>query len=215
MSLRWNSPSFVKVCGVRRVEDALAVRDATADALGLIFADSPRAVEVAVAAEICRQVGPSIGRVGVFRDRRDDEILSVLDALTLDAAQIHDELSPALEEQLRSRHVAIIKALSVDGVEIDEFDERRVHAVLIDGPRAGSGKEHSWDRLTDRDFAVPVIAAGGLRPDNVADVIRAIRPWGVDTASGVESGPGVKDHDQVREFVRNARSAFEELGESQ
>lgn len=213
MNIRWTSPNFIKICGIRLVDDAVAARDASADALGLIFADSPRAVDVRDALEISREIGPEVGLVGVFRDRSDDEILSVIDALTLDAAQIHDELSIRLESELHGRNVAIIKALSVSGTDFDEFDVQRVEAVLVDGPRAGSGEEHSWDRLSGRDFHVPVIAAGGLHARNVADVIRMIHPWGVDTASGVELRPGVKDHHQVREFVRHARSAFEERGE--
>lgn len=213
MTIYWTSSNFVKICGICLVDDALAACEASADAIGLIFADSPRAVDLNDAIEISRRIDSEVGLVGVFRDLRDDEILSVISALAFDAVQIHDELSSRLENELRERNVAIIKALSVNSRDFDEFDDERVEAVLIDGPRAGSGEEHSWDRLGERDFHVPVIAAGGLHSRNVADVIRHIRPWGVDTASGVELRPGVKDHQQVEEFVRRARSAFEEVGE--
>ncbi len=104
-----------------------------------------------------------------------------------------------------------MKALSIDDVEFDSFDENAVDAVMIDGAKPGSGIEHSWDRLKTRTFRVPVIAAGGLNPLNVEDVIRVTGAAGVDSASGVESSPGVKDPERVATFVANAKRAFSKV----
>jgi phosphoribosylanthranilate isomerase len=122
-------------------------------------------------------------------------------------------LSHALHDALRQRGVRIIKALNIESEEFSSFDDRLVDAVLIDGPRAGSGDEHSWAGLATRDFSAPLIAAGGLTPINVASIIGATRAWGVDSASGVESRPGLKDLHLVREFVDAARCAWRDQEE--
>lgn len=199
---------YVKICGVTTVEDAAAVIDAGATALGLIFAASPRRVTVAQASEIVTATNGTLLRCAVFRYDSDEFILERLDALPVEVVQLHGPLSEHLHSALRARPIRIVKALSIDGDEFDEFDETRVDAVMIDGATPGSGIAHSWDRLRTRRFRVPVIAAGGLNPDNVEDVVRATGAVGVDCASGVESSPGVKDPQLVARFVANARRAL-------
>ena len=113
-------------------------------------------------------------------------------------------------QPLRERDVRIVKALSIGTDEFYDFDDARVDAVMVDGATPGSGVSHSWDELFERSFTVPVIAAGGLDDANVASVIQATRVWGVDSASGVESSPGIKDRDRMSRFVANARGAFQE-----
>lgn len=195
------------------MRDAEMVVTAGANAMGLIFADSPRAVSREMAVHLARLTNDQLTRVAVFRDRRDEEILAIVDQVDVEAVQLHDAMSGELETELRARGQSIIKALAITGDDFINFDERRVDAVLIDGTRAGSGKTHTWDRLAHRDFSVPIVAAGGLTPANVASVIETIRPWGVDSASGVELRSGEKDMERVSNFVANARRAFDETRE--
>jgi phosphoribosylanthranilate isomerase len=201
-------PFLVKICGVTTVHDALAVHDAGASALGLILATSKRQITVARAAEIARATDGGPLRVGVFRNDSDDFILEVVDATGVEVVQVHGPLNGELLEKLKRRGVAVVKALSLGDQEFVEFDERTVDAVLVDGPEPGSGEEHSWVQVQDRRFRVPLIAAGGLTPDNVGSVISLVRPWGVDVSTGVEASPGVKDISLVSSFVTRARRAF-------
>jgi phosphoribosylanthranilate isomerase len=146
----------------------------------------------------------------VFNDDGDDVVLEAVDLLDVDAVQLHGPLSDSLLAALRERGLTIVKALSIGSDEFFDFDERTVDMVLIDGALPGSGRAHSWDELGARQFNVPVIAAGGLRPDSVAQLITLIDVWGVDTASGVESSPGIKDRELVKRFVDDATTAFEQ-----
>ncbi|MDE3008130.1 MAG: phosphoribosylanthranilate isomerase [Acidobacteriota bacterium] len=200
--------SLIKICGVTKVDDARAIADAGADALGLIFANSARQVNPVVAAQIIERTRTSLWHVGVFRDRADEEILEVLNHVKVEAVQLHDPLSESLRVELRARGLFIIKALDITSGEFATFDDRLIDVLLIDGPRAGSGETHDWGALRARHFHVPWIAAGGLTSENVAALIQQWHPWGVDTASGVESAPGVKDAARVGNFVANARRAF-------
>jgi phosphoribosylanthranilate isomerase len=202
------SHGYVKICGVTSVADAIDVAQSGADALGVNFATSPRRVNVDQAREMLAATRGSLLACGVFRENSDEEIIEHVRALDLDVVQLHGPLSDRLRGALKDRPVRIVKALNIDGEEFDTFDDAQVDAVMIDGPRPGSGVTHSWDRLASRSFNVPLIAAGGLTPQNVADVVVATRAWGVDCASGVETSPGVKDPQLVREFVARARGAW-------
>jgi phosphoribosylanthranilate isomerase len=204
----------VKVCGVTNVADATMAADLGASAIGLILAESPRRVTRKQANEIAASVKGRVLRCAVFRNESDDVMVETLNTLDVDGVQVHGALSTALLASLRQRFLFVIKALTIDADEFMEFDEALVDAVLIDGPQPGSGVTHSWDRLVERHFRAPVIAAGGLNPINVANVIETTSAWGVDCASGVESGPGAKDHDLVQRYVTNARDAFSRQGET-
>lgn len=201
---------YVKICGVTTVEDASMVVTSGASALGLIFAESPRRISIAQAGEIVKATTGSVLRCAVFRHDSDDFILERLDALGdgVEIVQLHGELSDALLKALRERSVSIVKALNIEADEFDDFDETTVDAVMVDGAKPGSGQAHSWERLRTRRFRVPVIAAGGLNPDNVEEIVRSTGVAGADCASGVESRPGVKDADLVQRFVDNARRAL-------
>ncbi len=202
------SRGYVKICGVTSVADAGVAVDAGADALGLIFAASSRRVMMDQAIEILAATRGSLLRCGVFRENSDDDIIEHSSALDLDVVQLHGPLSDELLGELKERGLRVVKALNIEGEEFESFDETVVDAVLIDGPRPGSGIAHSWDRLRSRSFNVPVIAAGGLTASNVADVVTASYVWGVDCSSGVEKSPGVKDARLVVDFVTHARSAW-------
>lgn len=202
------SRGYVKICGVTSVADAIDVAQSGANALGVNFAISPRRVSVDQARDILEVTRETVMGCGIFRENSDDEIVEHARSLDLDAVQLHGPLSERLLRALRERPVLIVKALNIDAEEFDTFDDASVDAVMVDGPRPGSGVTHSWDRLASRSFRVPIIAAGGLTAENVADVVRKTRAWGVDCASGVESSPGIKDAHLVRQFVTQARSAW-------
>lgn len=202
---------YIKICGVTSVTDARMVADAGASALGLIFATSPRRVSLAQAGEIAEATTGRLLRAAVFRHDADEFILERLDALGangVEIVQLHGELSDDLLAALRARSLLIVKALNIEAEEFDGFDETSVDAVLIDGAHPGSGQAHSWERLRTRRFRTPVIAAGGLNPDNVDEIVRSTGVAGADCASGVESSPGVKDPELVARFVANARGAL-------
>ena len=199
---------FVKICGVTSLDDAKFIVSAGASALGLILAASPRQLTLDEARVIADATKGDLLRCAVFRHNDDDFIVEHVDALGADVVQVHGALSSSLLRALRERPVLIMKALSVDEPEFLTFDESSVDAVLIDGPRPGSGQTHSPDHLKRRAFSVPVVAAGGLTPRNVANLIDTSQVTGVDTSSGVESKPGTKDHDLVERFIANARAAF-------
>jgi phosphoribosylanthranilate isomerase len=202
------SRGYVKICGVTSVADAGAIVGAGADALGLIFAVSSRRVSLERAREILDATRGVILRCGVFRENSDDDIVEHVRSLDLDVVQLHGPLGDRLLGALKEHQVRVVKALDIEGGEFESFDEIGVDAVLIDGPRPGSGFAHSWDRLASRTFNVPVIAAGGLNATNVAAVVVATDAWGVDCSSGVEASPGVKDARLVSDFVASARNAW-------
>ncbi len=204
---------FVKICGVTSAEDARDVAASGADALGVIFAASPRHLEPEQAREVLEAVEGGLTRVAVFRNQGDDEILATLDAVDVDAVQVHGPVSRGLMTALRARSLSVIKALAVDDPEFATFDEALVDAVLVDGPHPGSGRAHTWAPLASRPFHVPIIVAGGLTPGNVAETIVLTEAWGVDCASGVEAAPGRKDRALVEALVAGARAGFASLEE--
>ena len=206
----FEDPFFIKICGVTTLGDANAVIDSGASAMGLILAASPRQLSVERAFAISEATKGRIVRTLVFRENDDDFIRDVLEYVEAEAVQIHGSLSDELLAHVRATGVRVIKALAIGSDEFFDFRDDRVDAVLVDGATPGSGVSHSWAALSERTFAAPVIAAGGLTDANVAGVIADTRVWGVDCASGVESSPGVKDRTKVTRFIGNARGAFRE-----
>ena len=200
---------FIKICGVTSVPDAQLVLDAGATAVGIILAPSPRQVSLAVASAITQRVADDLVRVGVFRDNDDDFVARAVRTAHFDAVQIHGPLSDGLCEHLTRRGVAVIKALAIGSGEFDTFDDSMVDAILIDGPVPGSGVTHPWSELHRRSWTRPIIAAGGLNPQNVDNVLTLTQAWGCDVATGVESSPGVKSAAKVLEFVTITQRHFD------
>jgi len=198
----------VKVCGITRAEDARAAELAGADAVGVIlWGASKRRVELDAAAAALAPLGPFVQRVGVVVDAPSAFVHEAITRLRLGAVQFHGHEAPADIAPFRGR-VAVIRALSyTPGLQLERLQRLPVDAVLIDGLRPGSGEAFDWasaERLRDlRGW----ILAGGLRPETVAAAVRALDPAAVDVASGVESAPGVKDHEALRRFVAAAKSA--------
>lgn len=204
---------FVKICGVTSPRDAQLAIDAGSTAIGIILSRSPRQVAVSVAKEITDLVGHQLVRVGVFRNSDDDFVLRAVQESHFDVVQIHGPLSERLRGQLSARDVEIIKALAIDSLEFNDFDDSLVDAVLIDGPVPGSGATHSWTTLHNRTWSRPLIAAGGLTSQNVETVLADTRAWGCDVATGVETTPGVKSSTKVHEFVSAAHHHFDQREE--
>jgi phosphoribosylanthranilate isomerase len=203
----------VKICGVTRVEDARGAWAAGADALGLNFYPrSPRYV-TGETARLLARTRPALGSVvGVFVNESPDVIRARVRECGLTAVQLHGDEPP---EACEGYGVPVIKALRVRGAEDVERARAyvgvgEVAALLLDGAApgyGGGGVGFDWSLVARlADAGVPVLVAGGLNPGNVAEAVRATRPYGVDVASGVETGPGIKDAQAVRAFVRAVKS---------
>jgi phosphoribosylanthranilate isomerase len=203
---------FVKICGVTTEADAAMVVESGASALGIILAPSSRRVDTDQGRRIADAVRGTIITTVIVREMSDEAILRGVDEIEPDVVQVHGPLSVELRTALSKRELRIVKALSINSEEFAAYADQDVDAVLIDGPTPGSGVVHSFHGLTTRRFRVPVIAAGGLTPDNVRDIIVATKSQGVDTSSGVESSPGVKNPTLVKRFVEAARGAYEQQG---
>lgn len=203
----------VKVCGVTRLDDAKATWDAGADALGLNFyAKSPRFVDMATAALLAATRPPLGSVVGVFVNAPADDIRAKVRECGLTVVQLHGDEPP---EACSGYGVPVLKALRVRGPEDVALARKYVGVgdvagLLLDGAApgyGGGGVGFDWSLVAQLSGSgVPVLVAGGLKPSNVAEAVRATRPYGVDVASGVESAPGIKDLDAVRAFVRLAKS---------
>lgn len=198
----------VKICGITNVEDALFAAECGADAIGLVFARSPRQVEPGIAAGIVRALPPYVCAVGVFVDAQLESVKAIARAVGLHAVQLHGSENAAYAAELGP--LEVIKGIRVASAEdIRAADNFPGHGILLDSFSAkaagGTGEIFFWDYARDIAAKRPIILAGGLRVENVLDAIRAVKPWGVDVSSGVESAPGRKDRAKVAEFIRIAQ----------
>lgn len=196
----------IKICGLTNLDDALLAVDAGADALGLVFADSPRKVAPEVATHIIAALPPFVSAVGVFMDSPDRFVRKIAQELGLDAVQLHGEESPEECKQLPGK---VIKRFNVFENDTPETLRQRmqrygVAAYLLD-PGAGSGRPFDWNIAVG--LPGPLIVSGGLNPENVGNAIRLVRPFAVDVSSGVEWEPGRKDPNKLKAFVQAVRDA--------
>lgn len=203
-SLPW---VFVKVCGVTNEEDALLAVAMGADAVGFVFAPSRRQVAPQRAAEIVRRLPAEIVTVGVFRDESRDRVVETAHRARLRAVQLHGHESPADTHWIHQRVSLIIKAFAAGDPQLDHADEYAADAFLIDSATPGSGEVFDWSLAEGAPSNRRIILAGGLTPENVADAVRVVRPWGVDVSTGVEAAPGRKDARKMRAFVEAAKAA--------
>jgi phosphoribosylanthranilate isomerase len=214
---------WVKICANTSLADARLAVAAGADAVGFVFAPSPRRVTAAQVAAITRELPAEVEKIGVFVGADIEEIVETVEHAGLTGAQLHDEGLGGLAEGLRAKFGPVLRILQVVHFGPDASRELRAAAadpnidgVLIDSRTAtavgGTGVVFDWVEARETIFSpgsgLRLIAAGGLNPDNVAEAITTLRPWGVDVASGVEAEPGRKDAGKVAEFVANARAAF-------
>jgi phosphoribosylanthranilate isomerase len=198
---------FVKICGVRTLDDALAVAAAGADAIGFNFwPGSKRYLTVDEAARIAARLPPTLRRFGVFVDADPATIEAAFTSGAIDTAQLHGDEPPAQCRPFAGRYV---KALRLrDDASLDTLAGYDCALVLVDADApgyGGSGQRADWALARAAASRRDVLLAGGLTPDNVAAAIAAVQPFGVDVAGGVERAPGVKDHARVAAFVAAAR----------
>jgi phosphoribosylanthranilate isomerase len=213
---------WIKICANTTLADAQVAADAGTDAVGFVFAPSPRQVTPEQVAAIAPHLPVSIEKFGVFVDADFAEIVGIVDQCGLTGVQLHSTGSGALPAQLRLHFGSRLRILQVvhfgENASLDlqkAAADPSIDAILIDSRTAtaagGTGLRFDWDAARDRVFSGRspgrLIAAGGLAPANVAQAIATLNPWGIDVASGVESSPGRKDPQKVREFIANARAA--------
>jgi phosphoribosylanthranilate isomerase len=201
----------VKICGITRPEDAELSAELGAWALGFnLWPGSKRAVDPAVAAGIARTMHRRLERVGVFVNQPLDEIAGLVDALGLSYVQLHGDEGPQFCAAVGQRTGAkVIKAVGVGHAsDLQDLDRYHTDLHLLDtsvaGLVGGTGRTWDWSLVARRRSKVPFLLSGGLNPENVAEGIAAVRPWGVDVASGVESEPGVKDPAKLQAFFAAA-----------
>jgi phosphoribosylanthranilate isomerase len=228
--------TWVKICGTTNLADANAAVAAGADALGFIFAESPRRITPAEARKIIEKLPVAVSTVGVFVNETPERMCAIIAEAGLTAVQLQGDETPDIANELKRLcascrgRLRIFKALgvaagvegvireftsstSIDGVLLDSFAARA--AGQVEGKhraaRGGTGKTFNWRRAA---AFVPglakrtrVIIAGGLSPANVSEAIHMLSPWGVDVCSGVEESPGHKDPAKIREFMQAARAA--------
>lgn len=200
-----------KICGITRIEDALAAVEAGADAIGLVFyGKSPRAVSIEQAAAILQALPPFVTSVGLFVDMPRDELQQLLQRLPLDLLQFHGDESPADCEGHGRPYIKALRVRPGEDVAAAMAPYAGARGILLDtfveGVPGGTGASFDWS-LVPENAAKPIILAGGLDAGNVATAIRQVRPYAVDVSGGVEAGKGIKDAGKIRAFVRAVRDA--------
>lgn len=202
---------FVKICGITNEEDALLATALGTDALGFIFAVSPRQLTVDAARDIVRRLPHEVVSVGVFRNERPEHVVETVSRVGLSGAQLHGHEPLREVRWIRERVPFVIRGYEAGDPSAADGVDPAIDAVLLDAPNPGSGQVFDWRLAEGAPRGRRLVLAGGLDPDNVADAIRRIRPWGVDVSTGVEREPGRKDPAKLRRFITAAREAFTEL----
>ena len=213
--------TWIKVCGNTNLEDAEMCCEAGVDALGFVFAESPRKITPDEVQYIAERLNNQVERIGVFVNEPLDSLLSIAEVAGLTGVQLHGDESPFYVAQLRQREpgLKVIKAIPAEVAKYKGLDyfiggEELVHAMMVDSGnsriRGGTGREMDWlgisDFIMSLQIRCPVIVAGGLRPENVKAAMVLLQPSGLDAASGLETYPGKKDPAKVKNFVAAIRS---------
>ncbi len=201
----------IKICGIKTVTDAQAAMDAGADLIGFNFyRKSPRYVEVGLCRGIMstmRNFGGHVQYVGVFVNTSIAEICATMETCGLNLAQLHGDESADMLQEMGGKGFKAFRGIPEN---INGFTRQEAPAFLLDasvkGVYGGSGVTADWSMATELAKAYPVLLAGGLTPENVADAVRQVKPWGVDVASGVELEPGKKDAAKMSAFVRAVKT---------
>ena len=204
---------FIKICGITNEQDALLAVALGADALGFVFAPSPRQVAPSKVREIVRRLPAEIVTVGVFRDELPKRINDIMQEAHLQGAQLHGHESLLVTSEVSESVRFSIKAVVAGSPDAARADEFVCDAILVDGLSPGSGEVFDWALMNEIPLGLRVILSGGLHPQNVKEGIDRMRPWGVDVSSGVEKSHGLKDPVKMRQFIANARAAAREIGD--
>ncbi len=205
----------IKICGIKTLKDALAAIAAGADYLGFNFyPKSVRFISKSASAEITSVLNrehPQIKLVGVFVNSSVDEIKDILQTCQLDLAQLHGDETPEIFAQLTSHAFRAFRGIPESNAG---YERNEAPAMLIDaavkGVYGGSGVTADWTAAAELAKKYPLLLAGGLTPENVADAVRQVQPWGVDVASGVESAPGEKDAEKMARFVKAVKQTMDD-----
>jgi len=214
---------WIKICGNTSLEDARLAAEAGADAVGFVFAASPRRVTPAQAAAIAPHLPARLEKIGVFVNATFNEITEAVEGCGLTGVQLQFDAAPALLEELRERFakkLRILRVVHFDAATPETIaalaQTSKIDGLLLDSRTAaavgGTGVAFDWASaskvlLQSEDARARLVVAGGLTAENVAEAIATLRPWGVDVASGVEAAPGRKDAAKVSAFIANARAA--------
>ena len=204
--------TWIKICGITNVEDALAAASMKVNAVGFVFAPSPRRIETSVAREIIRQLPRALLKVGVFVNQDYSEVEEIASECGLSALQFHGDESPEYCQRFSLPTLKAIRIKSVDSLkEMDRFSQA---TLLLDTFRptqaGGTGVSFPWEIALRAKERRNFILSGGLTPGNVREAIQFVHPFGVDVSSGVESIPGKKGLSKMVEFVKEVKKADEE-----
>jgi phosphoribosylanthranilate isomerase len=199
--------TFIKICGITNIADADAAIDMGADALGFIFAESPRKITPKIAQTIISNLPSNRLYIGVFVNHTSADIINIKKYCGLDTVQIHDDIS---DIDRIYQDIRIIKGVRVKpNTPIPQFNHPNI-IMLLDtyakSAHGGTGKTFDWQKAIDIAKQQPIILAGGLTPDNVSSAIETVRPFAVDVSSGVEKSKGLKDHNKICTFIENIRA---------
>jgi phosphoribosylanthranilate isomerase len=213
---------WIKICANTNVDDALLAAEAGANAIGLVFAASPRCVTVEQAGQITPRLPESVEKIGVFVDATFEELVKAVEAGGLTGLQLHSPGNPDLTGHLREHFGDAFRILQVihyqQGLENQlraAQKDTAIDGVLVDSRTAtllgGTGQRYDWQAagtsFMKSGAGLRLVVAGGLNPENVSEAIETLRPWGIDVASGVELSPGRKNPEKVRAFIENAKIA--------
>ena len=199
----------IKICGIKTVKDALAAMEAGADLIGFNFyPKSPRYIDVGICRDIMsvmRKHG-HVTYVGVFVNASVEEVYATIETCGLSLAQLHGDETPEMLHALNGKAFKAFRGIPLD---ITGYERNDAPALLVDaavkGIYGGSGVTADWSASAELAKKYPLLLAGGLTPENVADAMRQVQPWGVDVASGVESAPGEKDAAKMIQFVKEVK----------
>jgi phosphoribosylanthranilate isomerase len=203
---------LVKICGITTEADALLAVGLGADAVGFVFAPSPRQVSVRAVQQIVDRLPRHVLTVGVFRDETPQRVVQVVNTIGLRAAQLHGHETPAQTRWVAERVPLTIRAFAAGHPEIARAEDYGVSAVMVDSASPGSGEVFDWRLAEGVVDPGRLIVSGGLDAGNVGDAVAHLRPFGVDVCSGVEAEPGRKDPQRLRAFMVAARRAAADLG---
>ena len=200
----------IKICGITNYDDAMAAVDAGADALGFIFAKSPRQVEPEQARDIIMKLPPFVKTVGVFVNEDNKRINELINYCGIDNVQLHGDENPETCKMFMPRSIKALKIKDESSIEqCDRYNET-VKAFLLDTysktAEGGTGKTFNWDlALKVKKLGIPIILAGGISPSNINEAIEKVKPYAIDLSSGVEERPGKKDHALIKNFFEKLK----------
>ena len=205
----------VKICGIINNEDAHAAVEYGADALGFVFAKSPRQVTKEHARDIVKNLPPFVSPVGVFVDEQIDTLKEICDFCGIQTVQLHGNEQPSYLKELEG--YKLIKAFRVKEEEdLKPLANYKPHAFLLDsyvkGVMGGTGVPFKWEIARQAHKYGIIILSGGLTPENVKEAIQMVKPYAVDVSSGVEASPGKKDKLLMKQFIENAKERMREDG---